>query len=91
MRLILAGLVMLSHAPTLIDGDRHRELLTMLFGTQPLGAMAVDGFFLLSGFLIVQSWATDPNLGRFLLKRVLRIYPAFIVASIVSVFLVAAG
>jgi len=50
----------------------------MLFGTQPLGAMAVDGFFLLSGFLIVQSWATDPNLGRFLLKRVLRIYPAFI-------------
>jgi peptidoglycan/LPS O-acetylase OafA/YrhL len=48
----------------------------------------VDGFFLLSGFLIVQSWTRDPDPRRFLTKRVLRIYPAFIVASMVSVFLV---
>lgn len=88
LRLLLAFMVMLSHAPELQDGGRGRELLTQLFHTLSFGELAVDGFFLLSGYLIVQSWAHVPVPGLFLKKRILRIYPGFIVASLLCIFIV---
>ena len=84
LRLGLATLVLFGHSWELVDGDRHRDILTRIFGTTSLGDLAVDGFFLLSGWLIVQSWQREPALGRFLYNRILRIYPAFLVASVVS-------
>jgi peptidoglycan/LPS O-acetylase OafA/YrhL len=83
LRLVLALGVILSHSPELTDGDNHREPLMWLFDTIPLGFLAVDAFFLLSGYLIVQSWDQHPGAQVFLRKRILRIYPAFFVASLV--------
>lgn len=88
LRFILALMVIFGHSPELIDGDRSREWLTRLFGSISLGELAVDGFFLLSGYLIAQSWAAQPQPWPFLKKRLLRIYPGFIVASIVCAFIV---
>lgn len=88
LRILFASLVLLSHAPELIDGNRHREILTRFFGSISLGELAVDGFFLLSGYLIVKSWQTYPIASAFLQKRVLRIYPAFIVASVIGALIV---
>ncbi|MDX1933511.1 MAG: acyltransferase [Capsulimonadales bacterium] len=88
LRLVLAALVMVQHAPELKDGDRHREILTALFHTVGFGTVAVNGFFLLSGYLIVQSWQRNPRLLEFLKKRVLRIYPGFVVASLISALVV---
>lgn len=88
LRLVFAALVLLAHAPELADGDGRRELLTRVFGTLSLGEVAVAGFFLLSGCLIVQSWRRTPDLLDFLKKRVLRIYPGFIAASLVSALVV---
>jgi peptidoglycan/LPS O-acetylase OafA/YrhL len=89
LRIILAVLVILSHSPELIDGDRHREILTNIFHTISFGEFAVDGFFLLSGYLITQSWQRDPLLFKFLKKRIIRIYPAFICATLICAFIVA--
>jgi peptidoglycan/LPS O-acetylase OafA/YrhL len=83
LRLFLATLVIVSHSFEIIDGDRDREPLTRLFHTLSLGDLAVNGFFVLSGFLIVQSWQRNPQLVRFLQNRVRRIHPGFIVASLV--------
>ncbi|WP_338760000.1 acyltransferase [Massilia sp. METH4] len=88
LRLVLALCVILSHSPELTDGDNHREPLMMLFDSIPLGFMAVDAFFMLSGYLIVQSWDTAPRAGVFLKKRMLRIYPGFLVASVVCALVV---
>lgn len=88
LRLLFALLVLLSHAPELVDGNRSRELLTQTFGTISFGEFAVDGFFLLSGYLIVQSWHSTPDVWLFLQKRVLRIYPGFIIASLVCALIV---
>ena len=88
IRLLFASFVILSHSPELVDGNRHRELLTSVFHTLSLGEASVDGFFLLSGYLIVQSWDRSPALVDFLKKRVLRIFPGFIVASVVCAIIV---
>lgn len=56
---------------------------------QLLGEIWVDGFFAISGFLIVSSWARDPNAARFLRARLLRILPAFWVCLLVTAFAIA--
>jgi peptidoglycan/LPS O-acetylase OafA/YrhL len=56
-------------------------------GAVDVGNWAVNGFFALSGFLIVQSFLQTRGIGNYLLKRVLRIYPAFICAGILSLVL----
>lgn len=89
LRLIFAILVLFSHSFELIDGNTSREILTSIFHTISFGELAVDGFFLLSGYLIVQSWQSFPQPGQFLKKRILRIYPGFIAATIICTFVVA--
>jgi peptidoglycan/LPS O-acetylase OafA/YrhL len=88
-RLVLAYLVIVSHSSDLIDFDRHREMLVRIFHNLGFGDVAVLGFFLLSGYLIVQSWNSKPRLGVFLKNRILRICPGFIVASLISAFIFA--
>jgi peptidoglycan/LPS O-acetylase OafA/YrhL len=52
-----------------------------------LGEVAVDGFFLISGYLILQSWANSKSNFEFLCKRVLRIYPGYITAFVISLWI----
>ena len=88
LRLSFAILVIMSHSPELAASDPNREDLDHLFQTLSFGGLAVSGFFLLSGFLIVQSWNNAPRPMEFLRSRVLRIFPAFIVATLVCAFIV---
>lgn len=82
---MLALMVLLAHAPELIDGNRSRELLSIMFRNNfSFGEIAVGGFFILSGFLISKSWHDQPRPSVFIDKRVRRIFPGFIVASLVS-------
>lgn len=88
LRLFFALLVLLSHSPEMVDGNRSRELLTRAFHSISFGEFAVDGFFLLSGYLIVQSWDKTPVIWLFLKKRLLRIFPGFVAASVVCALVV---
>lgn len=88
-RLLLASLVIVAHTPEMLDGNRNREILYGLFGTMTFGDLAVDGFFLISGYLIVGSYVKNPDIFDYLRKRVVRIFPAFIVASLTCLFVVA--
>ena len=83
LRLFFASLVLFSHSFELI---RRPDPIQAMSSAASLGQLAVDGFFLISGFLITQSWMSDPSIKRFLAKRMLRMYPAFIVAVIFSAF-----
>ena len=79
-------MVLLSHAPEMMDGNASRELFHRFVGTNmTFGSVGVDGFFILSGYLIVQSWDRDPELWNFLRKRLLRIVPGYAVAVLLSV------
>lgn len=86
LRIGFALFVIISHTAEITDGNRSRELLTRLFHNGiTLGSIGVDGFFLLSGYLILASWLTDPNPASYLQKRLLRIVPGYVVAVSASV------
>lgn len=79
VRLMAASMVIVGHAyPLLAHPDMPYFLHTSI------STYAVKMFFALSGFLIVASWTHDPNAGRFLAKRVLRIFPALILVVVLS-------
>ena len=89
LRLFFASLVIVSHTPEMVDGTREREPLTLLFGTISFGDLAVDAFFIISGYLITASFLSRPQIVPYLWRRIGRIYPGFLVATFVSLFIVA--
>ena len=49
-----------------------------------LGGVGVFIFFAVSGFLVTQSWQSDPNAVRFVQRRFVRIWPALIVVTLLA-------
>jgi peptidoglycan/LPS O-acetylase OafA/YrhL len=82
IRLVLASLVIYTHSMK-FSGHIDRELLAVLtHNDNHFGRIAVDAFFALSGFLVLQSWQNSATGWQFMAKRILRIMPAFLVCSI---------
>jgi peptidoglycan/LPS O-acetylase OafA/YrhL len=89
LRIVFAIFVIVSHSPEIIDGNRSREIFTRFFGSMSLGEVAVDGFFLISGYLISKSFAERPELWPYLIKRIARIVPAYFVSFWLCVLVLA--
>ena len=83
VRLLLAGLVIVSHTWPLGGFGADPK-----FGDLPLGTWAVAGFFAISGYLVTGSRMTL-SLGSFALRRALRIYPGLWACLIVVAFIFA--
>lgn len=82
-RLVLAGLVLVAHSFHIAgrgDGPSIQG--------ENLGGWAVAGFFALSGFLITGS-RLKHTAGNYIMHRVARIFPAFIVCLVVTAFVFA--
>ena len=89
LRLLFAYLVILSHSFELVDGNASRELLHRVTGTMTFGGLAINCFFIISGYLITASYVGSPSNLAYLAKRVLRIYPGYIVAFLLCVYALA--
>lgn len=74
IRVVAALCVVCSHQFAL-NGLREPSVLNV----HSLGGFGVLLFFSISGFLVMQSWAADPNVFRFGARRFLRIWPGFAV------------
>jgi peptidoglycan/LPS O-acetylase OafA/YrhL len=83
LRLVLAAVVALVHAQALGWDDQPR------LGHTQIGDLAVDAFFVISGFLVAGSALRLPTLRRFLWHRALRILPGFWVCLLVVAVVVA--
>jgi peptidoglycan/LPS O-acetylase OafA/YrhL len=89
LRLALAVLVIYSHSFPLGTGSEAAEpILRLTHGQMTGGAISVDLFFVMSGFLIAASAERSKSLFGFLKKRVARIYPAFCVAGLLTAIVV---
>lgn len=78
LRLALALGVVLRHSFTMLGEDVGWPPAEVL-----MRSVFVDGFFAVSGFLIVRSWVANPHWRRFLRARFLRIMPGFWVCLVV--------
>lgn len=87
IRFIAALLVLFSHSFALSTGSGDAEPLRAMIG-MTWGSVAVDIFFITSGFLITSSYISRNNIIAFVWARFLRIYPALIMAVIFCVFFV---
>ena len=85
LRLALALLVVFSHSFTLTQGsDAAEPFLRLTRGQATGGHIAVDSFFILSGFLITASFQRSSSAQSFLKKRIARIYPGFMAVTVVT-------
>jgi peptidoglycan/LPS O-acetylase OafA/YrhL len=50
--------------------------------------MGLTAFFVLSGYQVAGSWTSDPSIGRFVFKRMLRILPPLIVMSMITALVI---
>lgn len=89
LRLTLALAVLVAHSVDLLMGDPGEPTWWFTRQRMSLGDFAVEGFMVLSGYLVAESWMYSSNAAGFMAKRILRIYPAFILTCIVCVLVVA--
>lgn len=76
IRFVAACMVVFGHMATLLGSET----------AMPLGAIAVDIFFLLSGYLITASWRHSPRLVPYLVRRAARIFPGLVAVLLLTVF-----
>lgn len=86
MRLLTALAVIYGHASA-VTGRGPGDIFLQYVGYKFIGGVAVDVFFVLSGFLITASVMSGKGIRYFIASRMLRIYPALIVCCVLSVFL----
>jgi peptidoglycan/LPS O-acetylase OafA/YrhL len=86
IRFLAASLVVLAHAYPTAYGSDAFEPLYRVTGTTTSGRLAVMVFFVISGFLITASFERTRHVRDFVLARVLRIFPALIVVTILTCF-----
>lgn len=85
IRLLAAIGVILSHAYPVTQGSNKNEFLYVLSGGQStLGELCVAIFFVISGFLITQSFLRSASLIDYFTNRVLRIVPGLFAVSLLT-------
>lgn len=89
VRLVAALSVVFSHSFLIAEGSEASEPFVWLTGNQCiLGLVGVFVFFVISGYLVTESFCRQRAPGRFALRRALRIYPGLAVNVLVCGLLV---
>ena len=84
LRMMAAVGVLISHAYPLSSGREDFFSYLKIDNTgDDLGRVAVFVFFGISGFFITRSFEMRPNIWSFTKSRLLRLYPALIVMSVI--------
>ncbi|MBO0335238.1 acyltransferase [Sneathiella sp. CAU 1612] len=84
LRVLAAAGVLVSHAWPISTGNITQQPLADILHGIDLGIICVSIFFAISGYLITQSYDRDPNLKRFWLSRIMRIFPGLLVVLLIT-------
>jgi len=80
LRFIAACMVIYAHMATLLGLDTPTVM------GQDFGGIAVDIFFILSGYLISKSWVRSSSFASYIVRRVARIFPGLAVVVLLTTF-----
>ncbi len=86
IRFVAASAVILDHSFALVAPERAAGALVDLEALE-LARVAVDVFFIVSGFLVTRSVLTQPTLVDYAVARFLRLFPALLATCIFIAFL----
>lgn len=85
LRLIAAIAVIFSHAyPATLGSNDTEPLYSLSQGQMTIGSVCVAVFFVISGFLISQSFVRSKSLSEYVLNRVVRILPGLFVLIVLT-------
>ena len=87
---IAAAMVIYGHSTAITGGVGANDLFRAAGWGTYSGSIAVDIFFVTSGFMVTGSYIRDPRWLRFLLSRSLRILPACLVCVTLCALLLGA-
>jgi putative flippase GtrA len=87
LRLIGASLVIFGHSYAAFGPQGTHDYINAHIPAINAGLLGVQIFFVISGFLVAQSFANKPHIIEFLAARVLRIFPGLLVALLFTVLL----
>lgn len=85
LRLLFAALVVVHHCYPISGISEQDPLFYLSKGTLSYSYIGVRGFFIISGYLIFQSLIRSEGIADYLVKRLLRIYPALIIVLILTI------
>lgn len=89
VRLLAALSVVFSHSFLIAEGSEvHEPFLWITANQCILGLVGVFVFFIVSGYLVTESYCRHPAFGRFAPRRMLRIYPALLVNVLICALLI---
>lgn len=89
LRLLFAVFVVITHSYPLA-GVKEGDVLSVLTHNQAaLSHIGVNGFFIISGYMIYRSIILSKSIWQYFFKRFIRIYPAYIVLIFLTVILIA--
>ena len=84
-RFAFAAMVVVSHSFALGGYHAGQDPISTLSGHQvDLGTIAVDGFFIVSGFLVARSYENVQRASVFLFRRAVRVLPAYWLALVLG-------
>lgn len=86
LRLFFASLVIVSHSFPL--SGENELFVSITNGHESLGGLAVNCFFILSGYFIFLSLKRSKTLKNYLWKRFLRLYPALLVLMVFTLIII---
>lgn len=86
IRFVAASLVIYSHAFPLSAGNEGELLKDLTQSQWSFGSLSVAVFFIISGFLIAQSYDQGRNPIKYIKARVLRIFPGLACVLVLSAF-----
>ena len=84
LRILFAWFVIVSHSYVLNGNGPTDPLFEMTQQTFLFSFIGVKGFFIISGYLIFKSMVVSTSIFEYLVKRVLRIFPALAVVLLVT-------
>jgi peptidoglycan/LPS O-acetylase OafA/YrhL len=87
VRLVAALSVVFSHSFLIAEGTQAHEPFVVLTGNQcVLGLVGVFVFFVISGYLVTDSFCRQPAPGHFASRRALRLYPGLLANVAICAF-----